>query len=666
MAWNFKGKTYRNLEEQVLENQNKSIKNEEDIKELKKGSLWRVGSGNYSIQQHSPWPASAEGDISFSVNYKTLAKGDYSASFGYESSALGNYSFASGAHTQAKGKSSHAEGMLTMASGEGSHSEGLSTIASGTYAHSEGRDTEAFSDESSTRGMETSAGCKGYYVWKLDATNKTITLARNIFEAQDTATTPNAFSIGYSVGDKITFDCDYEYVDCSTITLISNNVITVDQVPVAYTNGSVPYSQWSTKSTLFVNNVIRCLSKPRTGLADVGWTAYAEGVSSNSYGYAAHAEGTNNIAKGANAHVEGAENIAGYCAHAEGRGVEATGLYAHAEGRRAHATADVAHAEGTNTTASGEGAHAEGYYTVAEGNASHAEGTGSKAYEVAAHAEGRDSYANSEASHAEGEFTSATGIGSHTEGYRTKANGKGAHHEGIRTDGSETITKNNIVYTYGANADASHAEGINTVAGKDSEDTAAHAEGADTIAAGWAAHAEGLSSYVVGDGAHAEGWGTIAKVKAQHVEGKYNADEATALHITGCGNSNTERANCFTAGLDSGEKYIRIGNTQLTETALTNLLDIVNPVVFQGPLTVGQNINLPYTGAEMANHLNLTIHVNTIVTYLLRMIEYYHRDDNVIFIRFDASTYAGDGGYALYISGQPNSNIYKIEAIGEV
>ena len=311
MSWKFNGKTYRNLEEQVLENQNKSIKNEEDIKELKKGAIWRSGSGDYSIQQPSPWPASAEGAISFSANYKTVAKGDYSASFGNESLASGNMSFASGMRTEAAGIYSHAEGSISKASGKGAHAEGFDTIASGQYAHSEGYITEAFSEEASTRGMDTSAGCKGYYVWKLDATNRTITLAKNIFEASETASTPNAFSIDYSVGDKITFDCDYEYVDCSTITSISNNVITVDQVPVAYTNGSVPYSQWSTKSTLFVNNIIRCSAKPKTGLADAGWTAYAEGVSSNSYGYAAHAEGTNNIAKGANAHVGGAENMAG-------------------------------------------------------------------------------------------------------------------------------------------------------------------------------------------------------------------------------------------------------------------------------------------------------------------------------------------------------------------
>jgi hypothetical protein len=35
MAWKYKGKTYRNLEEQVLENQKKTIKNEKDIKAIK-------------------------------------------------------------------------------------------------------------------------------------------------------------------------------------------------------------------------------------------------------------------------------------------------------------------------------------------------------------------------------------------------------------------------------------------------------------------------------------------------------------------------------------------------------------------------------------------------------------------------------------------------------
>ena len=491
------------------------------------------------------------------------------------------------------------------------------------------------------------------------------------------------------------------------------------------------------------------------------------------------------------------------------------------------ASGSYSHAEGNMASATGHNTHAEGYATLAEGNASHAEGAGSKTYALAAHAEGRDSYANSEASHAEGEFTSATGVGSHTEGYRTRTNGKAAHHEGIRLDGSETVTKNGVEYTCGANTDASHAEGINTVAGGESGHKAAHAEGADSIAAGWSAHAEGLGSYAVGNAAHAEGRGTSASGEGSHAEGRDTVAQGVGAHVegvrlsqyepakrdnkeykfgafaqgahaeglntgahgeashtegsdtivtakgghaeglatyvtgqgahaegrntwatgnyahsegyntkaqgvqshaagsdtiakgassyaggtngstayttgsfvhgkgvkdsrwyqavfglynkheikedgtpvetadylvVGSGSSDTARENCFTAGKNSTDgKYITIGNTKLTEQALINFIDMIQPFTITGNLFQGQTITLPYTGNEMSNHLSFTIRhqVDEKYCYVFRIYGYYN-DSNEVQIQFDASSYVGDGGVAMVLQGYSSSNQFTV------
>lgn len=460
-------------------------------------------------------------------------------------------------------------------------------------------------------GTQNVSGSKGYYVWKLDPTNLTITLVRTEGEAQNTEVEPAAFETGYAVRDKITLNCDYEYIDCSMITEISGNVIKVDSLPPYYSeNNGTNYNQWSDKDTLFVNNTIYCTDKPEAGLTDVGICAYSEGVSNQSIGWASHAEGSRNIAKGANSHAEGAENSAEYCAHAEGRGNQALGLYSHVEGRKTEALGDTAHAEGLethacganshaegngsvaekpnshaegcNTIANGWESHAEGYLSRAEGEGSHAEGWGTIARGISSHTEGRETAASEDYSHAEGHYTQATGKyshaegrgtitegeSSHAEGTQTTAQGKNSHTEGYQTQAVEENSHAEGYYT-AASGLHSHAEGENSIAEGDSS----HAEGRYSHAIGNYSHTEGRGTIAIGEGSHAEGFVTIAKEQYQHVEGKYNADESTALHIVGCGTSETDRVNCFTAGVDNGNKYIKVGSTQLTEPKLAEILN---------------------------------------------------------------------------------------------
>ena len=73
-------------------------------------------------------------------------------------------------------------------------------------------------------------------------------------------------------------------------------------------------------------------------------------------------------------------------------------------------------------------------------------------------------------------------------------------------------------------------------------------------------------------------------LKAQHNEhyilGKYNAgnsQEADDVLTVGCGTATNARSDCFGTGVDSNisQKYVRVGNTKLTEAQLTQLLALI-------------------------------------------------------------------------------------------
>lgn len=270
---------------------------------------------------------------------------------------------------------------------------------------------------------------------------------------------------------------------------------------------------------------IYCVSKPDTGMFDMGQGSVAIGYNNKATNGKSTAFGYNNHAYGKFSFVEGRDNEAGYASHAEGRTTHATGDQSHSEGRNTWATGDASHAEGSSSGAAGAYSHAEGSTTHAYGEGSHSEGLGTKA--------------NTKASHAEGDNTSATGI-------------------------------------------ASHAEGVKTKTLKD----AAHAEGAETSAEEWATHAEGYATRAVGYGSHTEGDHTIANNPYEHASGRFNKSETgvdsskKTRYSIGIGTSDTDRKNAFEVK-QNGDVYITgIGGfTGANSDSSKSVQEVINELV---------------------------------------------------------------------------------------
>lgn len=366
-------------------------------------------------------------------------------------------------------------------------------------------------------------------------------------------------------------------------------------------------------------------------------------------------EGYYTLAFGDYSHAEGGSTLTmGERSHAEGSYTKAFGFGSHAEGVHTYTAPQAlfAHAEGGLTKAIGERSHAEGSETEAIGWCAHSEGGATSANANYAHAEGQDTHAYGLASHVEGRVNTAEGDQSHVEGYNNRATGGNAHAEG----------ESGL-----ASGRASHAEGFSC----DAKGLASHAEGYDNTANGESSHVGGRQSVSSQSGSFLHGWNLRDSRWYQAVVGLYNEVPSVdngEQFIVGCGNAN-QRANCFVAGSSNalGGKYIKIGNTTLTEQALNNLIDMIQPLTITSSLAIGNTITLPYTGNEMSNHLNLTIRYQESeeLCYIFRIYEYYNDSDEVqIFL--DASSYVNDGGVAMVLHGYGSSNQFTVQAYSEV
>lgn len=237
------------------------------------------------------------------------------------------------------------------------------------------------------------------------------------------------------------------------------------------------------------------------------------------------ASGTNNTVVANNGHAEGYSvtlaSDRGITASSTDAEIETEWLASDPESDKfSFVKGENGHIEGSNNLALGQNTHAEGNGTRALNNSAHTEGTGTVASGKYSHAEGLETIASGGRAHTEGDSTQATADYTHAEGRGTKAYGKYAH-----TEGRDTQVNTNIEY--------GHAEGRNT--------TVAHSYG------------------------HTEGQGTITSRSHQHVSGKYNTGDSTAYLIVGDGSSDSNRSNCFSAGNDGTNKYIRIGTKKITD-----------------------------------------------------------------------------------------------------
>ena len=435
---------------------------------------------------------------------------------GIRTIASGTASFATGSDTMALKSYADASGYFSVASATAAHAEGIMTSATGVGSHAEGGETTATGERSHVEGSGSKAHGKCSHAEGINA----------IAGTYDDDTKQGQHAEGQN----------------TTATGVA-----------AHAEGS------STEAT--------------------GDISHAEGIATTTFGRGSHTEGYDTIAYGETAHSEGYQTNAYYLgSHSEGRNTASTGYYSHAEGYNTTAggadkvddlrktppyATDASynlgqHAEGVGTIASGFASHAEGHNTTASGEAAHSEGYNTTASGARSHAEGQKTTAIGYGSHAEGGVANAHGMYTHAEGYDTNAFKNYAHAEGLETSAG----------TESGGGAAQHAEGYKTTASGD----CAHAEGNTAIASGNFSHAEGQNTNAAAKCSHAEGRGTITNRDGQHVEGTYNITEWSAFHITGCGLSDTDRDNCFTAGIFGSEKYIKIGDTMLKESELVSIL----------------------------------------------------------------------------------------------
>ena len=525
MAWNFKGKTYRNLEEQVLENQKKSIANEKAIEEIKDAGVVGVISPSVGTPSGAMKNTlGAYGDDSLAVNYKTAA----------------------------------GIGLISM------------PISDVTY-----------------QAIPAPSG--GYFI-KLTNPSDAVYICPLRIECPDYSNgwVPISGPYNPATGELIPDLTEEQAAGLESLDFISY------QENLYYATELTPGFDYNT----------------------------AEGYYTVASGTAAHAEGGSTTAIGDRSHAEGSYNYAiGFGSHAEGLHNQAIGLFSHAEGAFNEVKAERAHVEGVynNITKDAPGAHVEGTGNTATYTAAHAEGANTRAFAWAGHAEGRQTVAQSEASHAEGRETTASGAYAHAEGWLNTASGNSSHVEGYKNTISVSAPCAHVEGQYNtANYSAVHVEGSHNTASNDH----AHAEGYNSTASGFISHAEGQSCIAAGQASHVEGFSceTTSSAKFSHVEGydcKANGEsehvggngsegsaQGSFLHgwqlrdsrwyqavfglynevpavdageqlIVGCGNS-TARANCFVAGNSSTlGKYIKVGNTMLTEQDLENLIALV-------------------------------------------------------------------------------------------
>lgn len=474
---------------------------------------------------------------------------------------------------------------------------------------------KALSPYSAASGKETTAGILGYYYYNVDINNKKI----YVTDQQGVANTSTV--VNYSVGDVLSIVHGSKYPNCSTITTIDGNVITVDSLPM--TSFSLSTSSDDACS-------LYAISKPLAGVVSLGYYAHAEGLNTQALERVAHAEGRDTLAYGQYGHAEGRGTKAFYCAHSEGYYAEATGFYSHAEGGTTKATAQSAHAEGENSVATAERAHAEGYKTKAVGKNTHAEGEEVEAGGQSSHAEGYKTIANGKYSHTEGNISKTEGIGSHAEGYNTFAQGEYSHSEGretkalgnySHTEGTASQASGECSHAEGKYTQASgmnaHAEGYGTYAtqpnahaeGQDSQAKAkgahaegyknfasgeySHAEGSNTNAVGNSSHAEGINTYAYGLGSHSEGFGTnsnhqyshsegmgtSAYGEAQHVQGKYNIINSSMAHILGNGSPKSFNEN--------GEEVLDSNGKSIPKRSNAHTVDWNGNAWYAGNLKIG-------------------------------------------------------------------------------
>lgn len=161
----------------------------------------------------------------------------------------------------------------------------------------------AISENVTSFGTGNICGLKGYYWSAINLSAKTITIA-----SAHTGGTP--VNCEYAVGDTISIVNGAKYNNCSRITAISANVVTVD---------SFPFTKIESETPAFDNYCIYCNAKPETGIADLGKNAVAFGDNNKALNRSSFAAGRENTTVGQYGFAAGRGNTVAYASFASGR-----------------------------------------------------------------------------------------------------------------------------------------------------------------------------------------------------------------------------------------------------------------------------------------------------------------------------------------------------------
>lgn len=161
----------------------------------------------------------------------------------------------------------------------------------------------AISENVTSFGTGNIGGLKGYYWSAINLYAKTITLA-----SAHTGDSP--VTCGYAVGDVISIVNGAKYNNCSKITAISSNVVTVD---------SFPFTKIESETPAFDNYCIYCNAKPAIGTADLGKNAVVFGDNNKSGNRSSFIAGRDNAGVGQYGFAAGRGNTVAYASFAAGR-----------------------------------------------------------------------------------------------------------------------------------------------------------------------------------------------------------------------------------------------------------------------------------------------------------------------------------------------------------
>ena len=205
----------------------------------------------------------------------------------------------------------------------------------------------ACSENTSAFGTGNTVGLKGYYWSSIDFTNKTITLST-------VHTNGEPVTCQYNAGDVISIVNGNKYESCSTITAVTDNVITVD---------NLPFTTFYAGGEDFEDYTIYCPEKPLVGAVDLGKNSTVFGSGNKVQNAYAFSLGKGNTNLGMYSTIIGLRNKAGYGSFVQGVDNVWNGQKGAAFGEKLIGSGNRMYSVGYNNT------HEAGYtYSAGTGN----------------------------------------------------------------------------------------------------------------------------------------------------------------------------------------------------------------------------------------------------------------------------------------------------------